>query len=176
MKSKKFKSDRFNNYNFKFLFFSFIIIFFIVLTFARNSIWEQDITLWSDVVKKSSSKARPLSNLGNMYNYRGDIEKAMFYYSKSLEKDPSFIYPYAPMASIYGQKGHLEKAKNLITYFLRYFPKDVRARNTLGVIFLLEKKYDESKKQFLIAYKENPGDKNTISNLNNINRILKTYK
>jgi len=44
-----------------------IIVVLSFLTFQRNNIWENEITLWKDVVKKSPNKGRVHYALGNAY-------------------------------------------------------------------------------------------------------------
>ena len=37
------------------------------LTYERNKVWKDDLTLWSDVISKSPNKARAYSNRGSVY-------------------------------------------------------------------------------------------------------------
>ena len=61
-----------------------------VWTHERNLVWSDEITLWSDCVKKSPKKARAHTNLGNALRRQGKFEEAIFHYSKALEIDPKY--------------------------------------------------------------------------------------
>lgn len=43
----------------------------------RNWVWQDDLTLWQDVVHKSPNKARGLVNLARRYELSGDFETAV---------------------------------------------------------------------------------------------------
>jgi len=64
------------------------------LTFQRNKVWKNDLTLWTDVVSKSPGKARPYVNLGITYGDLHDYEKSLTYLSKAIEINPVFLYAY----------------------------------------------------------------------------------
>jgi len=42
----------------------FVTLVFLISTYLRNTVWHTEVSLWSDVVKKSPEKARPHFNLG----------------------------------------------------------------------------------------------------------------
>ena len=52
-----------------------IIIVLTGVTYARNTVWGDEITLWQDVVNKSPNKARGHNNLGVAYKGYGWYEK-----------------------------------------------------------------------------------------------------
>ncbi len=59
-----------------------------VATHARNEVWQDRITLWSDVVRKSPRHARAHNNLGNALNDQGRREEALDHYAESLRLAP----------------------------------------------------------------------------------------
>ena len=59
-----------------------------VLTYRRNLIWQDELTLWNDVVHKSPQKARPYNNRGNAYKHQGNIQQAIFDYSRAIAINP----------------------------------------------------------------------------------------
>jgi hypothetical protein len=88
-----------------------IIIALTGATYARNSVWKDEMSLWQDVVNKSPDKARPkarpLNNLGNCYYLKGRYFKAREYYLKSIQSDPYHLPAYENMiktAKILGLK------------------------------------------------------------------------
>ena len=68
----------------------FTIFFFSVLTYNRNKVWQNELTLWSDTQQKSPNKVRPLNYLGTEYLDEGNSEKAIACWSKAIEIQPNF--------------------------------------------------------------------------------------
>jgi hypothetical protein len=47
------------------------------VTYARNAIWKDELSLWRDVVEKSPNKARPHTTLGLAYRSQGQWYEAI---------------------------------------------------------------------------------------------------
>jgi hypothetical protein len=50
---------------------SFIVIFLFLGTYQRNLVWNSEVELWKDCVKKSPEKERTHHNLGFAYHELG---------------------------------------------------------------------------------------------------------
>jgi len=87
-----------------------VIAVLAVLTFQRNKVWMNDLTLWDDTVKESPYKARPLNNLGLAYFHRGEFSKAMIEYNKALEIDPDYSESYNNRGLLYFKQGEFSRA------------------------------------------------------------------
>lgn len=95
---------------------SLIIATFSVLTYMRNTAWQNEFTLWQDVVNKFPQNARGYLMLGIEYARDKDFEKAISYHEKAIALDPSFANIYYSLGKVYHQKGDGKKA-------LEYFKK-----------------------------------------------------
>lgn len=97
---------------------AFLPVFFIIImalsvvTYARNIVWQDEISLWSDTVLKSPGKARGHVNLGFAYLKTGAIDKAVEQVNTALQLDPYSISVEAHnyLAVAYTNKGELDKA------------------------------------------------------------------
>lgn len=93
-----------------------IIIFVIIissnsyLTYERNKVWKDDLTLWSDVVSKSPNKPRSLYNLGMVYDYLGQWDNSIVDYSRAVSIYPNDIDAYINRGVAYGNLGQWDKA------------------------------------------------------------------
>jgi protein O-mannosyl-transferase len=58
------------------------------VTYARNTLWKTEISLWQDVVEKSPNKARPHNNLGFAYASQGQRDGAIAEYQTALRLKP----------------------------------------------------------------------------------------
>lgn len=67
-----------------------LVLIFGWATYQRNFIWKDNLTLWSDVVKKSPNKARGHNNLGIAYSSRGLIDRAVEHYLIAIKLNPDY--------------------------------------------------------------------------------------
>ncbi|MBI5642762.1 MAG: tetratricopeptide repeat protein [Deltaproteobacteria bacterium] len=56
--------------------------------YLRNEVWRDDILLWKDVIKKSPLRARPHSNLGDVYYRKGRIDEAIDEFERAAAFNP----------------------------------------------------------------------------------------
>ena len=82
--------------------------------YQRNFVWKNDFSLWSDVVKKSSYKARPYNNLADACEKRGLIDQAILLARKSIILNPNLAETHNNLGLCYLDK---------VTYDLSYFFK-----------------------------------------------------
>lgn len=128
-----------------------IIIFFSTLTYRRNLIWHDPITLWEDNVVKAEGKARLHGNLGKAYldiaqRYRREdkgeeaspyFEKAKSEFKEVIRLDPTFTSAYNNLAVIcIDQKKDYDEAIDYLRASLKMFPDYPAGYLNLGVIQL----------------------------------------
>ncbi len=81
-----------------------------VLTYQRNKIWLNDITLWDDVARKSPHKRRPFFMRGLFYNQQGNLPQALSDFNRAIEIDPNYAGAYNERGKVYSQQGNLPQA------------------------------------------------------------------
>ena len=82
-----------------------LVLLFAAAAYQRNLVWKDDLTLWSDIVKKSPNKARPYNNLGVALNDKGLAEKAIIEIKKALMLKPNFVNARVSLGNAYFNKG-----------------------------------------------------------------------
>jgi len=101
-----------------------IVACYSVLTYARNLIWKDELTLWNDVIRKSPQRARPYDSRGLAYFKKGNLDqaisdynKSITIYSKSITVYSNFITVNRELAGVcnnrglaYFKKGNLDQA------------------------------------------------------------------
>jgi tetratricopeptide (TPR) repeat protein len=60
------------------------------LTYQRNLRYADEVSLWSDTVRKSPAKARPHNNLGHAYAMHGDWDHAIEEFRIAAQLDPGY--------------------------------------------------------------------------------------
>lgn len=76
-----------------------------LLTYNRNRVWQDNVTLWRDTVKKSPNKLRPYNNLGCAYGDIGKHDEAIAVFQKVISLSPPNAVMYSNLATAYMSKG-----------------------------------------------------------------------
>jgi tetratricopeptide (TPR) repeat protein len=104
-------------------------------TYARNIIWQDEVTLWEDVVKKSPHHPAALTNLGEAYAKKGQIDKAIGNFHKAISIYPDLIEAYSNLGVAYSMKGQPDKAISYFNRMIKLKPDDPRAYYNLGMTY-----------------------------------------
>ena len=87
-----------------------IVIILSVMTFQRNKVWKNEITLWQNVVQGSPQKPRGFLNLGKAYSDYGQLSLAMQYYDKAIALDSQNFKAFNNKGNIYYRMKNTELA------------------------------------------------------------------
>ncbi len=136
-----------------------------VLTFSRNQVWRDEISLWQDTLHKSPGKVRPYVNLGLAYAERGQLEQAVPYFEKSLRFDPDSTLVNLNLGAVYAQKGETDKAIGLLKRVIEKEPNAVDAYLNLGAIYGGRKDFDQEIALYRKALAIDPGIEEIYINL-----------
>jgi tetratricopeptide (TPR) repeat protein len=128
-------------------------------TYQRNFIWKDDISLWSDCVKKSPQKARPYIWVGLEYQKKGLLDKAIFQYRRALSLKPNRsdeADAHNNLGLCYIDKGWIEMAILEFSRALYLSPNYVPAHYNLGFIYVQMKSYEKAMDHFKAILKVDP--------------------
>ena len=67
-----------------------LILVLCLFTYQRNLVYQDEISLWSDTVRKSPAKARPYNNLGHAYAMRGEWDHALEEFRIAAQLNPDY--------------------------------------------------------------------------------------
>ncbi len=152
-----------------------VIVVFSFLTYQRNQIWQTPFTLWGDMIHKSPNKARGYDALGTAYLRRGELDKAIEYYQKSLEINSELPNTYLNLGNVYRLKNNYELALNYYQEALKRSSVFAQSRiyNNIANIYFAMKQYDLALGVFNDVIKEYPQDKADLMVYNNRGAIYK---
>lgn len=127
-----------------------------VAAHARNAVYRDELTLWSDVVAKSPAKARGHNYLGIAYGERGRADEAMAEFRAALALQP--VYPDAAMnlGTMHRERGDYAEALRLFERAVRMDPKLAAARNNLGGMYELAGRGEEALREYREAVRLAP--------------------
>lgn len=127
------------------------------LTYQRNLVWQNPVSLWEDNVAKAPGRARIHGNLGKAYLDQGRYERAAEEFKKLIELDPTFAGAYNNLAVIYID--HIKDyklARKYIEASLALVPDYPAGYLNLGVIDLNDRKLRSAIRNFEKALELDP--------------------
>lgn len=114
----------------------FITVSLVFLTFDRCKVWKNDTTLWKNVIDNYPRSYTAHNNLGAIYFYNHDYEKALQYFLKAIDIKPDYAAAYSNTCKVYSLKNENDKA---LPYCLKAIYADPYTENAyliLGDLFL----------------------------------------
>jgi tetratricopeptide (TPR) repeat protein len=115
---------------------------------SRNKLWNDEIGLWIDCVKKSPNKARPYTNLGLAYFNAGAYDKSKEMAQKAIQIDPKSAYAYYSLVLTFQKLGNLNEAIAMGKKSLDVDPDLNIVHYSLGVIYFENGQYEEAAEAF----------------------------
>jgi tetratricopeptide (TPR) repeat protein len=70
--------------------YGLVILLLMTGTYWRNRVWNSELELWTDCVKKSPNKDRPHNGLGNVFFNQGKYQEAANQYNEALRINPNY--------------------------------------------------------------------------------------
>lgn len=126
-------------------------------TINRNEVWRDGETLWTDVVKKSPGKARPLNNLGTMYFAKHDYDMAEKLFLQAVAVDPKYANSLYNLGTVGLRRGDLDTALKYFDESITISPQMLFPLFSLGEGYLKRGMTAESVKCYRLAVKLKPG-------------------
>ncbi len=83
------------------IFFIALTVFYSYLTYQRNRVWQNEGTLWTDSIRKSTMNSRAWNNRGLYFLKNDKYEVAIHNFTKSIELKPTYVEPYSNRGTAY---------------------------------------------------------------------------
>lgn len=141
-------------------------------THERNKVWQTEISLWSDVVKKSPHKSRPYDNLAAAHIRRGEYALAKPYLLKAMQLNPKNYANMVNLAQVYLSENDSQRAKNILMDVVRLKPFYGDALNNLGLIYMREGNFLRAEVYFKEASKVKRSSVESLLNLGALYRQM----
>jgi hypothetical protein len=125
-------------------------------TIKRTSVWKDNLTLWSDTVKKSPDSHVVRNNLGDVYNEMGQIEEAIVEFRRALALEPHYPEAHYNLGTAYGRKGLLDMAVREFKAALHVRPYFAEAHYNLGLTYDKQNRLDEAIEEYKLTLRFRP--------------------
>ena len=134
-------------------------------TYLRNMIYQDGVTLWSDVVAKSPENFRAHYNLGNALRANGRQKEAIKSYSMSLILRPGYIRARDNLGVVLTEVGRVDDAIKNFSDALKTRPNDPLLHCNLGLALMRKGDFQEAVGHFSEALRIKPTYTKAHSNL-----------
>ena len=138
------------------LFVGTVVVIFGVLTYRRNAVWQSNETLWQDTVKKEPLASIAHNNLGNVYYYKRELDKALEEYQKALVLNPNYSLAHNNIGNVYFEKGDFNKAIKHYLQALEIEPDFKEANYNLGITYQKMGLFDKAIKAYKKVLEQSP--------------------
>jgi len=145
-----------------------VVMIFSVATHTRNKVWQDEVRLWEDVMKKSPYKARGHNNLGYIYLGRGMTDRAIEQVKLALQMDPRYTDAYNNLGVAYYRKGRLDIAAEMFRIALSLASSDLDradSHHNLGIAYTAKEMFAEGITEMKSALKYSPNNPGIYSDM-----------
>jgi protein O-mannosyl-transferase len=116
-------------------FMGLILVLLTVAAYQRNRVWQDDLTLWKDVVNQSPGKARGHHNLGLAYWKMKRTEEALHEYQVSLSLNPYYVEAHNNLGVAYHALGRHNEAIQEYQTAIKLDPDFAPTYTNLGITY-----------------------------------------
>lgn len=152
-----------------------LVLVYGIAAHARNYVWQSDLSLWSDAVRKSPEKSRPWMWKGVAYTNIKKNEKAKECFDKCIELTPDFSMAYYNRGNVYKEMGDDKAALADYTKAIELKKNYEMAYFNRGVIESKLKDYKDAIKDYSKTIELNPDNSLAYYNRGNAYRNVKKY-
>lgn len=130
-----------------------VVLSLTYLTYERNKVWQNDVTLWKDVTEKAPDNARAYNNLGRAYGAQGRDVEAIGEFEKAIKLLPNYALAHMNMAVSYSRIDMPFEAEFYYKEAIRFYPEMPETYYNYGFFLYTKQRYEEAY-QILMKYIE----------------------
>ncbi|MGD0885183.1 MAG: tetratricopeptide repeat protein [Thermodesulfovibrionales bacterium] len=142
-----------------------VVTVYSVGTVSRNAVWRDNLTLFTDTVRKSPDAAIPHDNLGDAYLKQNRPDEAVREFLTVLKLKPDNAEAHDNLGAAYLKQNRPDEAVREFVTALKLRPDDAHAHYNFGIAYLKQNRLDEAIHEFVAALKLRPDDALVYDNL-----------
>ena len=136
--------------------FSVCLLILCMLSWQRNKIWKNNLTLFTDVIEKNPKVTQAYNNRGNEYNNRGEYKLALEDFNEGIRIAPKFKYLYNNRALTWSKLDSADKALADLDMALNLDPYYFDAHLNKANLLVEYDRADEAINHYTIASEISP--------------------
>jgi protein O-mannosyl-transferase len=142
-----------------------VVLVLAVAAYERNTVWGSELSLWSDIAKKSPNKVRPHNNLGIAYAINGMTDQEIEQYKIAIGIAPDYPEAHYNLGNAYFLKGMMDMAIEEFKTEIKVDPDHPLVHNDLGNAYVAKGMLDNAIAEYRAALQQNPGNRDAQYNL-----------
>ena len=107
-----------------FILLALVTVFFSVKTYTRCNIWNNDLTLWNDVISKYQTVPIAYNNRGLIYLNQGKNDSALKDFNKAIELKSDYAKAYNNRGTLYMNEGKNDEALKDFDKAIEFMPSN----------------------------------------------------
>ncbi|MCK6521518.1 tetratricopeptide repeat protein [Myxococcota bacterium] len=108
------------------------------LTRSRNTLWQTEVALWGDAVKKNPASAEAWYGYGDALRFKSELAEAATAYKRARELNPTLLDATNNLGLVQAQLGQRDEAEATWRALLLESPTYCKAHNNLGLLYARE--------------------------------------
>jgi len=149
-----------------------LVVTLTTVTHARNRVWRDELSLWSDSVAKSPGSARARNNLGLALEAEGRVAEAERAYRAAVAVEPAHVFARVNLGRLYGRSRRTEEALRVLGEADSLSPGDPLVLNNLGTAWWSKGDTAHAAALYLRALDADPASPYASANLARMRRGL----
>lgn len=145
-----------------------IFVLYAGITFHRNTIWKDEVSLWSDAVIKAPGSDRAWTNLGLAYLTKKDHTQALEAFEQAILINPDTVVARVGLGSSYHLQGKLDAAVQAYQDSIHLYPNYYLPHFNLGVAYQQQGQYEKALRAYQEVLKINAHHPETHLNLGGV--------
>lgn len=152
-----------------YMIFIALILVYSTMTVFRNIDWLDEEHIWIATGKTSPSSWVNHNNLGDIYSRKGEYDKSIAEFKKSIQINPRYADAYNNLANVYIKLGKVQEAINIYEEALKLNPRLWQSYQNIAVISYQQQNFKKALEYTKKAIYYSPDNPPLYSNLGIIN-------
>lgn len=136
-----------------------------VITYKRNSVYADEVSIWTDTVEKAPRNSRAHLNLGVVLDHAGNPYEAIRHFEEAIRLEPDYAGAYTNLGNVLTNLGKTDDAIRYLQEAIRLKADYAEAYSNLGVAFGRSGRLNEAVVQLEHALRLKPDYAAAHSNL-----------
>jgi tetratricopeptide (TPR) repeat protein len=142
-----------------------VVLLLTGLTYARNTVWQSEVSLWQDVIQKSPLKARGYNGLGLAYYNMRQYDRAIGEFSRAIVLHPSYGVAFNNIGNAFFHIGRYDRATEAQTKAIALEPRNPVFLFNRGLTYAAKGEYDRAIEDYEGAIVLDPAYSEAYNNL-----------
>lgn len=136
--------------------FYLLCLFFALISFQRDRVWKDELTLWQDAALRAPLMPEVHYNIGFAHHQSGDLASARQAYQRAIRLNPQYARAQTNLGALYRETGETDRAIQAFSAALQSEPDLLEALNNLGLVYRDQGKFQEALVAFKQVIQKNP--------------------